>query len=602
MPNQLLTNVLNNLIAFRSMIETKNAYKEELIDLNQLIENISAPLNVMVMGEFSTGKSTFINALLGQEVVKMAITPTTAVITKLCFGSKDTITVYFKNGRCRECSVEEFNDLTATTDGVINTIHAEIDYVERKLPIEKLKKITIIDSPGLNAIRREDEKITRQFIENADTILLLYDINKMNSKLENDLLNNLNERLQPIGIANKIDDFDEDEEEESLEEFLDEQKKIIGDKISNLIGVSAKQALKGKLTHDQNLIKESNILNVEQTIDSTLNNTDTYKFYSLLDKISNLLSTFGNLANKNIKNNKQSDTLNYAYIQKQSDILNIMNKLNDIAKIIYEFTATHKINASSNLFLGILYYHGILFTQDINKSFQYLEASAHKNNDIAQLLLCQWYFEHSIFDKLIYWCRELVKQNNVYGQNLMAYCYANGLGLEKNLVESFKYYQIAAQQNNAKAQYELASYYDRGIGTTLNKNEAYKWYLKSAQQNYTKAQFELGLCYHLGRGIRANENKAIFWLEKAAKNSIEANNLLQQILKKRALIPKCPNCGNIVRPDDNFCTNCGSPIKNANDNFDIIAEDLSNLAQEGFNKLKKSAFKAFDWYEKNYKK
>src|SRR5207248_1871544 len=57
-------------------------------EAGRLVETIDRPLLVTVMGEFNSGKSTFVNALLGEEVAPMGITPTTATINVLKYGAE----------------------------------------------------------------------------------------------------------------------------------------------------------------------------------------------------------------------------------------------------------------------------------------------------------------------------------------------------------------------------------------------------------------------------------------------------------------------------------------------------------------------------------
>ena len=86
---ELIAKMLDTLMKSRKELANidLDITKKSLPDLDKIIEHISAPLMIMVMGEFSTGKSTFINAMVGEEVTAVNATPTTAVITKLCYGN-----------------------------------------------------------------------------------------------------------------------------------------------------------------------------------------------------------------------------------------------------------------------------------------------------------------------------------------------------------------------------------------------------------------------------------------------------------------------------------------------------------------------------------
>lgn len=499
MAELLLNTIAKRLSSFRDVIKSQTEFKDELSDLDELIANIKAPLNIMVIGEFSTGKSTFINALLGQKVVKMDATPTTAVITKLCYGERDEITVYFKDNTSQVCSPAEFDALTASDGGMANEVHSRIKYVQRTLPIAYLKEATIIDSPGLEAektMRKEDEAITRQFMENADTILLMFDVNYMNKKTESDLLSNLSERLKPIGIVNKIDDYDEEEEDRSLEEYLDDYRRQMGDKVSELIGISAKMALDGQMKHDDDLIEESNIHVLKETIATTvIPNREKYKLNALLDRLGSLFFTFGSRLEQLDNNNKQTNNSDYeAYIEQRSRMIGILDGLGEAAVPIYEYAKEHTVYSSCKMLLGIFYRYGIVAERNIDTALQYLEASAMKNNEIAQQALAAYFYNEEIYDKAIYWYKKL---NNAEALFNIGNLYVGGLGVEKNISEAIKCYKQALVNGMIKAREKLAELGD------------------------AEEQYNLSLCYKDGINIEKDEKKYLYWLEKAAKSGVE---------------------------------------------------------------------------------
>ncbi len=532
MTKSILTYLAQNLKDFSCKIQddehVKSEYQEELKDLDELIEKISAPLNIVMIGEFSTGKSTFINALLRKNVVKVAIMPTTAVITKLCYGEKDTITAYFKDGTKKQYTQAEFDDLTAAEDGKENAIHTKIDYVERKLPVEQLRKVTFIDTPGLNAIRPEDEKITRQFLNNADTILLMFDATQMNKKEEFHLLENLDERLKPIGIANKIDMYEEDEEEddEPLEEYLAGNRRTLGDRVSQLIGISAKWALDGYLKHDVKLVEKSNIKAVEKAItESVLKNRDTYKINSLLNDIGNVFYSFGRKLNELQKKNKTANSHDYEkYISNQVKLSELMDRLGEVARPLYTYAQQNKDNAGCKMFLGILSYLGILVTKSIGDALRYWKESAAKNNAVAQLCLGEHYIDTKEWDKSLPYWQKLAENKIVEAQCALGAFYEHGLGVDVDLVKAGKYYRLAAEQGDKDAQYAVGRFYEYGGGVDIDLVKAGKYYRFAAEQGDADAQYALGRFYENGIGnTEQNYRKAFDWYSKAVqKNQIEA--------------------------------------------------------------------------------
>ena len=530
MLNKILDEIAKELKDLYALIKCKNEYRAELQKIENLISDIYMPIkndiympiDIMVIGKFSTGKSTFINALLGENLLKMEETPTTAMITKICYGEKDIIKVVFDDNTEKICSQKEFDILTVTEGEKEKNSYKNIKYIERQLPCEQLKKFTVIDSPGLDAYRKDDEKITRNFIKNVDTLILLFDINQMNSFMENELLNNLDERLKPIGIINKIDTYDEDEEDESLEDFIKGYKVLLQDKLFDLIGISARQALEGKLNKNDSLIKESNIDAVVNVINNiVLKNKDTYKIYSLLDSISIIFMQFGYLIDNLIEENKHLANENYErYVKKRIEILEVFDKLSNVARPIYNYSQTCKSNSSYKLFIGILYYYGILLSKNLKEAIKYIECSAMKNNQNAQEFLLNYYLKKDNDEKIFYWSEKLVKNNNAFAQYILGKCYYHGIGVEKNSEEAVKWYKKASDQGIVEAQYTIAKCYEKGIGVVQNLEKAIILYEKAADQGVVEAQYKLARYYEKGIGVVQNLEKAIILYEKAANQGI----------------------------------------------------------------------------------
>src|SRR2546430_1670593 len=84
--------------------------------------------------------------------------------------------------------------------------------------------------------------------------------------------------------------------------------------------------------------------------------------------------------------------------------------------------------------------------------------------------------------------------------------------------ENLKDTQKEAENGNKEAQFNLGVYYEKGIGIEKNEVKAFDWYQKAAENGVKEAQFNLGVYYEKGIGTEKDEVKAFFWCQKVAEN------------------------------------------------------------------------------------
>jgi small GTP-binding protein len=135
---ELLQRLREALEAFQPDVKA-----EDLRHLEQASAQLDQLFLLVIAGEFNSGKSSFINALLGEQVLPEGVTPTTDRINLLRWGP----------------SVSE---------------HAREAYLlERTHPAEVLRELNIVDTPGTNAVVRRHEELTRDFVPRSDLVLFV---------------------------------------------------------------------------------------------------------------------------------------------------------------------------------------------------------------------------------------------------------------------------------------------------------------------------------------------------------------------------------------------------------------------------------------------
>lgn len=283
----LQLNIKNNS---KDLFQLSN-FRDYSIKLWEISEQASRPLLVMIMGEFKTGKSTFINAILEEEVLKSDVTPATAVVSMISYGEERRVLAHFRDGDTKEYSFEELKNITAEGDDSKKELRNNIKYVELFIPKEILKSITIIDTPGLNVDNKLHIQATKEFMNEADMVFWVFSSGKAASRTEVAAISELSKRLKPMAIINRIDEIDE--EEESLEEIIQEIKKRLKGSVDEVIGVSSFLAKKGMLENDQNAFSESKWADFTEKLDKeVLQKSESLKIESVLDKLNEYIEQF----------------------------------------------------------------------------------------------------------------------------------------------------------------------------------------------------------------------------------------------------------------------------------------------------------------------
>ena len=166
-------------------------------------EAFDRPLLVAVMGEFNAGKSSFVNALCGADVAPTGVTPTTATINVLRFGATPEARVVHHDGSARAIPAA---DLVAFLGTLRDADAREVRMVEIFLPVETLRRVEIVDTPGLNSIRPEHERVARDFLRDADAIVWVFAAGQAAKATEREALalaHAAGKRV--VGVLNKID-------------------------------------------------------------------------------------------------------------------------------------------------------------------------------------------------------------------------------------------------------------------------------------------------------------------------------------------------------------------------------------------------------------
>jgi small GTP-binding protein len=199
--------------------------------------------HLVVVGEFNHGKSTFVNALLGQPVLATGVTPTTASIHHLKWAAAPEATVVRVSG-ARERIDFEGTRAFAVGGGARAD---DVDFLEIGYPSPLLEeRILLVDTPGVNDLSLQRADITYSYIPRADAVLFLLDAGQILKEservfLEEKLLKGSRDKI--VFVITKWDLLSDDERAEALTYAKTQLAKLVKNPL--VFPVSADVALRG---------------------------------------------------------------------------------------------------------------------------------------------------------------------------------------------------------------------------------------------------------------------------------------------------------------------------------------------------------------------
>ena len=529
-----LQEIINKLQTAKSELQQQGRFSQYAEGLDAIITHTAEPLMLMVMGSFSTGKSSFINALVGEEIAAVEAKPTTAVVTKLCYGAQDKLLLHFRDGSVKPATSKEFNRMTAVNDEAqLNAIHEKLDYVERQMPIDILKQISIIDSPGLNDVAEKHSEATERFVNKADTVLWMFSTVQLGTREEMAAMDKLTPRLKPIAVVNKMDLIDE--EEDDPQEILANAKKMLQDRVQAVVGISAKYELEGKKENNALKRELGNFAELEKAVaDLVLPHREKFKLNTLLDELGSYFDAFNKEFTKAKKENEAKKSRNYAlYMQNEKNFMQLEDILNQVVEGIWDYCEREagRNNEQALYFLGVLYDSGVGVLQDTEKALKFYQKAAMKNHQGSMLNMYHYYCKQGVSETAEYWLKNLAEQGLAEAQKK----YIDILGEQEKFEEYFSWCKKVAETGDVAAEYKVAECLAQGIGCTLNEVQAINYYRKVVSHWNVEMQCALADNFYYSNGES-------YHVVEIYDKGIDSNNGYKL---NKAMKPKCLKHANI---------------------------------------------------------
>ncbi|NLT36365.1 MAG: dynamin [Gaiellales bacterium] len=255
MPKKILTESHEALLAeerqllgeLQVILARHDAAREDQTTLERSIRRLDELFLLVVAGEFNSGKSAFINALLGSRLLEEGVTPTTSRIHLLGYGETSTVEV--------------------GADGVQRV----------KAPVDLLREVEIVDTPGTNALDREHEAITQQYIPRSDLVLFVTSADRTFTESERAFIEQIRSwGKKLVFVVNKVDILRSEGEREQIERFVIESAQRLLGFSPSVFSLSAREALEAKLAGEDGgeLLEKSRFPALEGYLVDTLDDAE----------------------------------------------------------------------------------------------------------------------------------------------------------------------------------------------------------------------------------------------------------------------------------------------------------------------------------------
>ncbi len=188
-----------------------------------LVEN--PPIDVAILGQFKAGKSSFVNSLIGQDVLPVGVIPVTTVISRLQFGEQQRATVSFFDGTRKEIPIAELDEYTAEAKNPSN--QKSVEMVDIELPaLADYAGLRLVDTPGLGSVFKAHMEVSANWLPEVGAAVLAVSADRPLSENDLQLIRELTQHTPRIVLLlTKADLLSSSQQDEVVKFFEDTLKR-----------------------------------------------------------------------------------------------------------------------------------------------------------------------------------------------------------------------------------------------------------------------------------------------------------------------------------------------------------------------------------------
>jgi GTP-binding protein EngB required for normal cell division len=250
---------------------------------------------VVVVGRFSRGKSSLMNAVLGLERLPTGVVPVTSVITFVRYGTSERIVLRYHGSRLGdEAKLQDLAEYITERSNPGNV--KGLRSVEIQLPVDILRRgFFFVDTPGLGSAILENTETTRRFIPEIDMLILVTGFESPLSEDELGFLQRASGSVRSVFIVvNKHDLVPPEARKEVLEYVVTKSRAVLGARALRVFSVSARDGIRAKQAGDVEALQRSGAPELESELVHLLSHDRALLFLSAMcDRMQRAVDSLG---------------------------------------------------------------------------------------------------------------------------------------------------------------------------------------------------------------------------------------------------------------------------------------------------------------------
>ncbi|MCX5857821.1 MAG: dynamin family protein [Deltaproteobacteria bacterium] len=177
------------------------------------------PIDVAILGQFKAGKSSFINSLIGKDILPVGAIPVTTAITRLQYGEMERAVVRHFDGSTTEAALSEIADFNSESKNPANEKNVAV--VDIELPsLEDYAGLRLVDTPGLGSVFKYHKSTSENWLPKVGAALLAVSADRPLSEHDLELIRELTRHTPNIILLlTKADLLSEEQQQEVVHFF-----------------------------------------------------------------------------------------------------------------------------------------------------------------------------------------------------------------------------------------------------------------------------------------------------------------------------------------------------------------------------------------------